>query len=119
MTLRPLRFGLLALSAAALCVPLAVAKGPSAGEAKALYETKCAPCHGKTGRPTPMFAKLGIRALNDGEWQKTRSDSDLKASIQNGRPGTAMRAFKDELKAPQVDALVAHIRTLPTAAPAN
>jgi mono/diheme cytochrome c family protein len=94
----------------------AAAKSPA--EARALFETKCAPCHGKTGQPAPMFAKLGVRAFVDAEWQKSRSDAELRASIEAGRPGTAMRSFKGELKPEELDALIRHIRTL-AAAPAR
>jgi mono/diheme cytochrome c family protein len=91
----------------------AAAKSPA--EARALFETKCGPCHGKTGQPAPMFAKMGVRAFVDAEWQKSRTDAELRASIEAGRPGTAMRSFKGELKPEELDALVRHIRTLPAA----
>jgi mono/diheme cytochrome c family protein len=95
---------------------VSAAKGPSPEAARSLYETKCAPCHGKTGDPTPMFAKLGVRTFHDAEWQGTKTDEQLRASILAGKPGTAMRAFKDQLKPEEIDALIRHIRTL--AAPA-
>jgi mono/diheme cytochrome c family protein len=92
------------------------AKGLSPAEARAIFETKCGPCHGKTGQPAPMFAKMGVRAFVDAEWQKSKTDDQLRTSIQNGKPGTAMRSFKGELKPEELEALIRHIRTLPGAA---
>jgi mono/diheme cytochrome c family protein len=105
-----------ALLLSAPAVLAAAAKSPA--EARALFETKCAPCHGKTGQPAPMFAKLGVRAFVDAEWQRSRTDAELRASIEAGKPGTAMRAFRGELKTEELDALVRYIRAL-AAAPAK
>jgi mono/diheme cytochrome c family protein len=81
---------------AALFVALVVASAlAQAQEAKPdgreLFERKCAMCHGRDGNPPSMFAKKGA---------------------PEGREGTLMKGFKDLLTAEEIDAVIAHIRTL-------
>ena len=76
-----------------------------------VFLSKCAPCHGKAGTPPEHYAKLGVRKLSDPEWQKSKSDSDLRDVIAKGSKGTLMRAFK-ELKPADIDALVKFVRRL-------
>jgi mono/diheme cytochrome c family protein len=86
-------------------------------ETQALFETKCAVCHGKDGKPVPMFAKIGVRDLSDAGWQKARSDAQLKQVISAGSKGTVMRAFSEELKPEEIAALVGYVRSLKKAQP--
>lgn len=79
--------------------------------ANALFVSKCAPCHGKSGTPPPAYAKIGVRKLSDADWQKSKTDAEIHDVIVKGSKGTAMRAFK-ELKPADVDALVKFVRTL-------
>lgn len=82
-----------------------------APESVAVFTSKCAPCHGKTGTPPDTYAKLGVRKLSDPEWQKSKTDSDINDVISKGSKGTTMRAFK-ELKPAEIAALVKFVRTL-------
>jgi mono/diheme cytochrome c family protein len=107
-----LRIALMLAAAGLAAAALARAAGKSPAEARALFDTKCAPCHGKAGQPNTAFARMGVRAFGDAEWQKSRTDAQIRASIAGGKPGTSMRAFKDELKPEEIDALVRHVRTL-------
>jgi mono/diheme cytochrome c family protein len=84
-------------------------KSPSGGVA--VFTSKCAPCHGKTGTPNEQYAKLGVRKLSDPEWQKSKTDEQIHEVIAHGSKGTQMRAFK-ELKPAEIDALVKYVRTL-------
>lgn len=97
-----------------LAAPGVLAQKPAAG--KALYLSKCSTCHGRTGKAAPVYAKIGAVDLNDSEWQKERSDDYIKEVLVKGSPGTAMRSFKDELSAAQMDAVVKFVRTLDTSA---
>jgi glucose/arabinose dehydrogenase len=47
----------------------------------------------------------------DDDWKFGGDDASLTASIRDGRPGTAMVAFKDLLGAEEIRQLVFHIRT--------
>ncbi len=113
----------LALSAAATA--LAVALGtvfaadpaPKTANAagQALYEAKCALCHGKDGVPLPMFAQRKAPNFTDAVWQKSKTDAQLHKSIVEGVNGTMMRAFGKELKSAEIDSIVAHVRSLAAA----
>jgi mono/diheme cytochrome c family protein len=92
-----------------MILPGVVSAGP---DGAALYKKKCAVCHGKTGVPPKAFAKQGVRNHQDPEWQKATSDEDMRKVIAEGSKGTMMRAFRKELKADEIEALVKHIRSL-------
>jgi mono/diheme cytochrome c family protein len=89
-------------------------------EARALYNAKCALCHGRDGRTNKALAHAKVRDFTDATWQQERSDEAIRAAIADGRPETLMRAFKEELSAEEIAALVRHIRTFaPPAAKAQ
>jgi mono/diheme cytochrome c family protein len=99
------------LLGASLASALDVAPPPTAAQGRALYESKCALCHGQDGVPLPMFAKKNAPNFANAAWQKSKTDAQLRKSIVEGVSGTMMRAFGKELKALQADALVAYLRT--------
>ncbi len=80
-------------------------------DARAVYNGKCALCHGRDGRTNPALAHTKVRDFRDADWQKQRSDAQLATSIAEGRAGTLMRAFKEELSADEIAGLVELIRT--------
>ena len=76
---------------AALVLILGVASGAWAAETdddkpdgRALYKAKCARCHGLAGTAVPEFARSGAVDLNDPDWQKDRSDAQIKKIIADG-----------------------------------
>ncbi|HVP54699.1 MAG TPA: cytochrome c [Candidatus Eisenbacteria bacterium] len=80
-----------------------------AGDAAALFKSKCAMCHGPDGTAsTPMAKNLGIKSYQSPEVQK-QSDADLKNTIVNGKG--KMPSYKS-LTQEQVQGLVKYIRTL-------
>lgn len=98
---------------AALAAAVLVASGTGlAAEAKDIYKRKCVACHGATGAPTPPFAKRGVRDLSDPEWQKSKTDDQIRKAITEGSAGTLMRSFAKELSKDDVAGLVAFIRSL-------
>ncbi len=95
-----------ALATAALAVPLAA----RAGDAQALFEKKCASCHGKDGKgDTTMGQRLGVRAF---ALAKGKSDADLEKNLLEGVPGTKMPAFKDKVSDAEAKDLVRLVRGL-------
>jgi mono/diheme cytochrome c family protein len=84
----------------------------AAADGKAVYNAKCAMCHGTDGVAKSMWAKSGIHNLNDPAWQKTKADADLAKIIADGSADKKMPAYKDKLKADEIEAIVKHIRTL-------
>jgi mono/diheme cytochrome c family protein len=110
MKTRSVRLALaLALANLGLALPAAAAKPP---DGKAVYLAKCVTCHGKTGKPAPMFAKIGAKNLSDPEWQKSRTDEQVLSVITKGSEGTAMRSFAEELKPAEIEAVAKFVRTL-------
>ena len=82
-----------------------------------LWKVKCASCHGADGKgKTETGEKLGIPDMTTAAWQKKVTDAEAKAAILDGfkRPDQkeGMDAYKEKLEPAQVDALVAHVRSL-------
>ncbi len=92
----------------AIALPAAHAAPPR--QARTLYNTKCALCHGRDGKTNPALDSAKVRNFTDPEWQKARTDDELRAAIENGREGTLMRAYKGELSPEEIAGLVKHVR---------
>lgn len=106
---------LLVLAAALLftapgCSP-EVAGGKPDGAA--IFSEVCARCHGPTGIPDPgTVARLGVKPLNSPHVQTQLSNADIRQQILKGSRNKQMPAFAGALSDQQVDAIVAHVRTL-------
>jgi mono/diheme cytochrome c family protein/rhodanese-related sulfurtransferase len=72
---------------------------------KKLYNKTCATCHGVKGEG------VSAPALGNPMFLATASDAFLRYAIAEGRDSTPMRAFKNELKKEEIDALTAYIRS--------
>lgn len=80
-------------------------------DAKTIFVSKCASCHGKDGRAKTFRGKLShARNLADSEWQNNVSDERLFNSISNGR--NKMPSFKKKLSEAEIDSLVTYVRRL-------
>jgi mono/diheme cytochrome c family protein len=91
--------------AAILALPLPV-RAQSASEA--LYKTKCAACHGPDGSGSAVGKKLGAHDFHSAEVQ-SQSDAALDGIIAKGK--AKMPAYEKSLKADEIAALVAYIRS--------
>jgi cytochrome c6 len=75
-----------------------------------LYKTKCAACHGASGKGDTAVGKAdNIRDLASADVQK-QSDADLTTIITSGKG--KMPAYGKSLKPNQVKDLVAYIRSI-------
>lgn len=84
--------------------------GSKAGtDAAALFDAKCAMCHGKDGRGTKFGKERGAPGFTDSEWQKSHTDAQINNAIANGR-GKSMPAWKGKLSPDEIAALVARVR---------
>jgi len=99
----------LVLFAVALALPAMAAE-----DGAALFKTKCAACHGKTGAgDTPIAKSKNIKDLGSADIQKL-TDAELTEMIANGGPKKVKghdykaKGLTDE----QIKALVTFIRTL-------
>lgn len=82
----------------------AFAEGP---DGKALYDGKCAMCHGKDGVAKAM-AK-GSRNFNDAEFQKLSADEIVKVTTEGKNK---MPAYKEKLKAEEIQAIATYVKTI-------
>src|SRR6266550_8681570 len=74
-------------------------------DAKALYSSECATCHGKDGKAKTFKAKFNhARNLTDSAWQANVSDERLFNSITNGRGH--MPAWGKKLSEAEINSLV-------------
>lgn len=86
-------------------------RAASAVDARTLFDSQCAKCHGKDGRSKTTRGKVShARDLTAAEWQNEVSDERIFNSISNGKG--KMPAFKKKLTDEQVDALAAYVRRL-------
>ena len=85
-------------------------------DGKALFEGKCAICHGKDGAgKTKMGEKAGIKDLTDPKYQATLSDEKMLKSLKEGiKDGekTKMKAYDKILGEEELKAVIAYVRTL-------
>ncbi|MBV9036324.1 MAG: cytochrome c, partial [Acidobacteriaceae bacterium] len=77
----------------------------------AIFQQKCAACHGKDGR--------GIRAVGTPDFsnqalQTSLTDDTVRDAIRHGRAGGKMPAWSGQLSESQIGDLVAYIRSLDT-----
>ena len=92
------------LAAAALAATYAAA----AEDGKALYEQKCAICHGKDGVAKP--AGKGSRNFNDAAFQKAATVESIAKITAEGKD--KMPGYKSKLSDEQIKAIAAHVKTL-------
>jgi mono/diheme cytochrome c family protein len=98
--------------AATLAAPLVVAAPVGAEDAVKIFAKSCAPCHGKAGEPSAVFAKQGVRNFKAAAWQKAATDAQIEKTIREGKKGTMMASFEKQFSAGEIKALAAYIRTL-------
>ena len=80
-----------------------------------VFEAQCAGCHGLQGLGDgEAAASLDTppRNLADGDWLSGRSDDQLRRTISQGVPHTAMPGFYEELTGVEMDSVVAYLRQL-------
>ena len=85
------------------------ATGSFAADGVALYDGKCALCHGKDGVGLPNWRSLGQPDFTKHEWQKSQTDEQIAGAIKNGK-GKFMPAFKGKLSDEETGAVVQRIR---------
>jgi cbb3-type cytochrome c oxidase subunit III len=85
-------------------------------QAKAMFNDRCAKCHGADGRGETVLGNLlGVPNFTDEKWWKEeKSDKRFIASITNGKD--EMPAFGKKLSKQEINALVAYVRRFNKAA---
>ncbi|MDX2040165.1 MAG: c-type cytochrome [Acidobacteriota bacterium] len=87
----------------------AFASSKARTNAVALFDSKCAMCHGKDGRGTKFGKAKGAPDFTNSEWQKSHADEQIKSAVANGR-GKSMPAWKDKLSPEEIISLVGRVR---------
>jgi mono/diheme cytochrome c family protein len=85
------------------------AVGNPAVDGAAVYDSKCAICHGKDGVGLPNWRSLGQPDFTKADWQKAHSDQQIADSIKNGK-GKFMPSFKSKLSEEETGAVVQRVR---------
>lgn len=91
--------------------PGLLGNGSNAEAGKAVYDKKCATCHGKTGEGNPAIAKtlkVELRALGSKEVQ-AQSDDQLRKFVTEG---TAKKKPVKGLSDADLANVIAYLRTL-------
>ena len=83
--------------------------GNPAADGIALYDSKCAICHGKDGAGLPNWRDKGQPDFTKPQWQKAHTDAQITDSIKNGK-GKFMPPFKAKLSEEETGAVVRRIR---------
>ena len=109
---------MIALGAAACCLSPVYAQRTSSTaleRGKAIYEQKCAVCHGQDGRADTAVGRLLIphpRNFADPvEMARVGADRMYNA-VKGGRPGTAMAPWREILTETEIGDVIDYIRTL-------
>jgi mono/diheme cytochrome c family protein len=88
---------------------VAVAASPAlAADGKALYESKCAMCHGMDGVPKKMGA--GSKHFNDPAWKKGETVEGIVKITHEGKG--KMKGMKDKINDADAKAIAEYILTL-------
>ncbi|MDO9116791.1 MAG: cytochrome c [Nitrospira sp.] len=89
------------------------AKG-NAEAGKKIYLESCQSCHGPTGKgDSDMAAYLTPPPANlTAKGTQSKTDAQLRKTILEGRPGTAMSSFDGAFEEAQIADLLAYIRSL-------
>jgi cytochrome c551 len=95
---------------AAIALVVCIAAPAFAQDAKALYGSKCAMCHGPDAKgQTAMGKNLKLRDLTSADVQK-QTDAELTTLITNGKG--KMPAYKGKLTDAEITSVVKYLRTL-------
>lgn len=96
-------------------VAVAVPPSPeSISRGRDKYQAYCAGCHGEKGDgkgPAGLALSPKPRDFTDAPWMKAKGDEELLKVIAEGKPGTAMPAWKGTLSEKDMADVLNYIRT--------
>ena len=93
--------GTLAL-VALVAAPMASADG------KALYDAKCAMCHGKDG--VAKTTAKGSGNFNDAKWQEATKLEAVVTTVTDGKG--KMKGYKDKMSAEDIKAVAQYVKAI-------
>jgi mono/diheme cytochrome c family protein len=85
---------------------------PAKGEV--LYEKLCVACHGLQGKGDGPAAKTLVPPPSDltSAASKKKSAADLRRTVEEGKSGTTMMAWKTQLSSKDITDVMAYVATL-------
>ena len=94
----------------AACAVIALVSVPAAqaADGKALYEGKCAMCHGKDG--VAKAVAKGSSNFTDAKWQAATKVEAIETVITDGKG--KMKGYKDKMSAEEIKAVAAYVKTI-------
>ena len=112
---------LVAQQQALLSSPAGASDEQTGGLGKSIYDARCAPCHGSTGKgdgpdagllnPRPRNFTSGIFKFRSTESGSLPVDDDITTTVKNGLHGTAMPDWDPFIKGDSLKAVVAYVKT--------
>lgn len=78
------------------------------GQARTLFNSTCASCHGQNGTPSAVGKSLNAPDLRSADVQK-HTNAELQEIIRDGKGN--MPPFKDKLSDAQINSLVTYVRS--------
>jgi len=105
---------LVAVAGLGVLVQPAWGAGGDVVKGKAVYEKSCVACHGPQGKGDGPTGKVLVPPAADftSASSKTKSDAELLKIIENGKPPTAMIAWKGQLSEQDIRNVLAYVKTL-------
>ena len=101
----------------AALVALATSAAAAEPDGAALYQTKCASCHGPDGRgETPVGKALKVSSLLDPRWAADDAPAAIAKAVREGVPG--MPAMASKLSPAEIEAVAKATQDLAKAAQA-
>jgi mono/diheme cytochrome c family protein len=90
------------------------AAGGDARKGKIVYEKSCVLCHGPQGRGDGPVGKTVNPPAADftSAASMKKTDAELLATIENGRPPTAMVGWKGQLSEAEIQDVLAYVKSL-------
>jgi mono/diheme cytochrome c family protein len=87
---------------------------PNLDEGQRVYKQNCVNCHGAEGKGDGVAAeKLDPKPADlTSTKTQTKKDAELLEIIKFGRPGTAMPSWMSELDEPEMQNVLAYLRSL-------
>lgn len=99
------------------CGILAQAASGASGDpakGKTIYQQRCLPCHGPQGKGDGPTGKVLVPPAADftSAASRKKTDAELLKIIENGKPPTAMIAWKGQLSDEEIRHVLAYVKTL-------
>ncbi len=97
-----------------LMAQTALGAGGDPAKGKVIYQQRCVACHGPQGKGDGPTGKVLVPPAADftSAASRKKTDAELLKIIENGKPPTAMIAWKGQLSDEDIRHVLAYVKTL-------